>query len=169
MLDWLSVFGARDDVRDHWAHKDHKAEVTKLLETIFECSEKTKRPVVILSGDVHIGGVFTLFRKNAPSSNARVYQVTSSAITYAAVGPAKMKLLAKAVARKGEIGARDDEEEEGCGFCFRNHVIFPQHNFGLVRYRTDGAETSRIDVELVGRSDDGRVRECIRRNLLELE
>jgi alkaline phosphatase D len=166
MLDWLAVFGARDDVRDHWAHKHHRKEVTTLLTSLFSLSEQTKRPLVLLSGDVHIGGIFTLSTNNNAYPNARVYQVTSSAITYAAVGPAKMRLLAKSVAQNGQIGLTEDGS--GSGFYFKNHAIFPQHNFSLIRYRTNTKETTHLDVELIGQSEDSRVKESKRFNLLEL-
>lgn len=167
LLDWASIFGAQDDVRDHWAHDKHSSEFIKILSAIFSCSNKTKRPVVILSGDVHVGGVFELFALGNQYKKARVYQVTSSAITYAALGPLKLSLLSKSIARSGEIGIRDDDTT-GSGFGFRNHLIFPQYNFALLKYKTDGIETTRIDVELVGKSEDDRVKESRRLNLLSL-
>ena len=169
-LDWLSVFGARDDVRDHWAHDKHSAEFIKLLNTIFVFSEKTGRPVVLLSGDVHVGGIFELFGLNNKYPKARVFQVTSSAITYAALGPLKMSLLTKAVARRGEIGVRENSKgKTSSGFGFRNEFVFPQYNFALLRYKTDGEKTTHINVELIGRSEDGRVKESRRINLLTMK
>ena len=168
ILEWASIFGARDDVRDHWAHEKHSAEFIKILDTIFSCSQRTKRPIVILSGDVHIGGIFELFSLKNKYKNARVYQVTSSAITYAALGPLKLSLLGKGVAHSGEIGIRKENKKSGSGFAFRNHLIFPQYNFALLRYTTDGVKTTSIEVELVGKSDDSRVKESKRLNLLSL-
>ena len=71
ILEWASIFGSRDDVRDHWAHDKHGAEFINILETIFSCSEATERPVVILSGDVHIGGIFELFALGNKYKNLR--------------------------------------------------------------------------------------------------
>lgn len=166
MLDWLSVFGARDDVRDHWAHDKHQDEVTWLLDSLFRCSHETGRPLVVLSGDVHIGGVFSLTSNFNNYPNAKVFQVTSSAITYAALGPAKMNLLSKAVAQHGKIGVRKDETDTG--FSFKNHFIFPQHNFSLIRYCSDTEKTTNIFVELIGKSDDMKRKESRRIDLLNL-
>lgn len=168
-LDWLNIFGARDDVRDHWAHQLHHVEFSLLLTTLFECAERTRRPLVILSGDVHIGCVFELFGLKQKYPNARVFQVTSSAISYAALGPLKLQLLAKSVVQKGEIGVYQTAKgQKHSGFGFRNHLIFPQYNFALLRYRTDGQTTTHIDVEFVGKSTDGRVKESHRLDLLAL-
>ena len=169
LLDWVSIFGARDDVRDHWAHQSHTEEFKELLETIFSCSDRTKRPVVVMCGDVHIGGIFELFDLNKSYPDARVFQITSSAITYAALGPLKMNLLSKAVAIKGVIGEYETEDGiENSGFGFKNHLVFPQYNFALVNYKTDGKKTTHINVELNGKSDDNRVRESQRLNLLAM-
>ena len=165
ILDWLAIFGARDDVRDHWAHKKHGKEFLKILNIIFELSNSTKRPLVILSGDVHIGGIFKLLSDNKKYSNARVFQLTSSAITYAAVGPLKMNLLAKATAITGTIGKTIENKPS---FRFKRHLVFPQHNFSLVNYKADKEQTLEINVELVGKSDDNRVKESIRVNLLDI-
>lgn len=170
LLDWASVFGGRDDVRDHWAHDSHMEEVRWLLQTMFECSDRTERPLVFLSGDVHIGTVFKLWHKERDFPSARVFQVTSSPITYAAIGQSKMKLLAKAVAKTGEIGVPTSQRgsASGSGYCFENSLLFPQHNFGLIRFITDGTKTTHIEVDLIGQSDDGRVKESTRVNLLDL-
>lgn len=169
LLDWLSIFGARDDVRDHWAHDRHSKEFIKLLTTIFDCSERTGRPVVVMCGDVHIGGIFEIFSKNTKYKRARVFQVTSSAITYAALGPLKLSLLAKAVAKSGDIGCYEYKNKPvNSGFRFINHLVFPQYNFALIRYKSDAIQTTHIEVELVGKSEDSRVKESQRLNLLDL-
>ncbi len=165
ILDWISIFGARDDVRDHWAHKKHGKEFLKILNIIFELSHSTKRPLVILSGDVHIGGIFKLLSDNKKYNEARVFQLTSSAITYAAVGPLKMGLLAKATASSGIIGKTSKNKPN---FSFKRHLVFPQHNFSLINYKTDEEQTLEINVELVGKSDDNRVKESTRVNLLDI-
>ncbi len=170
VLDWLPVFGARDDVRDHWAHAMHGTEFNKILTTIFKSSHQTKRPIVILSGDVHIGAVFRLFCDNKKYADAKVFQLTSSAITYAALGPLKMGLLAKATAETGIIGPKKDvnSPKKSNTFSFKKHLVFPQYNFALINYKTDGKITTNIEVELVGRSEDSRVKESTRIDLLRL-
>ncbi len=161
ILDWVAIFGARDDVRDHWAHEKHGKEFIKILNTIFKASHNTKRPLVVLSGDVHIGGIFKLFSDKKKHKNAKVFQLTSSAITYAAVGPLKMGLLAKATAQAGTIG-------KNSSFRFERETIFPQHNFSLINYKTDENKTTQINIELIGKSEDSRVKESVRISLLDI-
>ncbi|PLY05030.1 MAG: hypothetical protein C0625_13405 [Arcobacter sp.] len=165
LFDWVGVFGARDDVRDHWAHEKHGKEFLKMLNTIFKTSHNTNRPLVVLSGDVHIGGVFKLFSDNPKYKNANVTQLTSSAITYAALGPMKMNLLAKATVEKGLIGK---QTKKGATFSFKREVLFPQYNFSIINYKTDEEKTTEINIELIGKSDDNRVKESVRLNLLDL-
>ena len=165
ILDWLPIFGARDDIRDHWQHESHGEEFLKILNIVFNLSHKTKRPLVILSGDVHIGGIFKLTSENKKYKHAKVFQLTSSAITYAAVTPFKFNLLAKATASNGVIGKQKDNK---AAFKFERYLIFPQHNFSLINYKTTKNGLSQINVELIGKSEDNRVKESVRVNLLEI-
>ena len=165
LFDWVGVFGARDDVRDHWAHEKHGKEFLQILNIIFKTSHNTNRPLVVLSGDVHIGGVFKLFSDDKKYENANVFQLTSSAITYAALGPLKMSLLAKATVEKGVIGK---QTKKGATFSFKRELIFPQYNFSIINYKTEEEKTTQINIELIGKSDDSRVKESVRLNLLDL-
>lgn len=170
LLDWLSIFGARDDVRDHWAHEKHHKEFRQVLDTLFRASSRTGRPLVVLSGDVHLGSVFEIIDDKKKYPGARVYQVTSSAITYAPLGQIKFSLLSKGVARYGRIGvhSKAGNTEGYSGYSFRNHLIFPQFNFALIRYQTRDGVTTSLSADLVGQSDDGRVKESKRLELLNL-
>ncbi|MFP8966549.1 alkaline phosphatase D family protein [Pokkaliibacter sp. CJK22405] len=171
LLDWASIFGGRDDVRDHWAHESHQAEIVTLLDVLFGAAKRTRRPLVVLSGDVHIGGIFSLFSDKPEFKDVTVYQVTSSPVTYAALGPAKMAMLGKAVAPKGTIGCRPGEvmpEGKSCGYRFVNHRVFVQNNIALVRYSTEGQGIQQLSVELIGEDVDRAMKESTRVDLLKL-
>ena len=77
----LEILGIADDLRDEWGHDTNWAERDKMLDAVFALSHDVGKPVAFLSGDVHIGAAFRLTRRRHPK--ARVFQLTSSAITYA--------------------------------------------------------------------------------------
>lgn len=65
-----------DDLKDSWEHSIHEQERCELMSCLWEAAKRGVR-VCILSGDVHASAVFEL--KNGEQ---RIYQVTSSAITF---------------------------------------------------------------------------------------
>jgi phosphodiesterase/alkaline phosphatase D-like protein len=70
------------DTLDHWNHPTHVAELGRLLDRLFAWQNAvTPRQVVVLSGDVHVATVGTIFAdKLKPEKQNRIYQLTSSAI-----------------------------------------------------------------------------------------
>jgi len=72
--------GLKDDLRDQWEHSSNRRERRVILDAVGRFSNRAGTPVVFLSGDVHMSAAFRLTQKGAPK--ARVYQLTSSGITY---------------------------------------------------------------------------------------
>lgn len=125
VLNWLDLpaLGLADDLRDEWEHEEHGRELNLLLELVFDYSHKTGKPVVFLSGDVHVGAAFKLSRRN--QRNARVFQLTSSGITYCKSPGRLLKLIVKT---NGEI----ENTREPKVTYQRLHVL-AENNFGIVR------------------------------------
>ena len=84
----LNAFGLADDLRDEWEHETNWEERDQILDKVFAVSKADGKRIVFLSGDVHIGAAFKLSRKGF--GEAKVYQLTSSAITYYMRAPRKM-------------------------------------------------------------------------------
>jgi len=59
----------------------------------------------------------------------RDFQVTLSAITYAALNDTKLAILAIPVKKHGKVGKTN--------VTFKNHFVYPQHNFSFLSVRTD--------------------------------
>lgn len=76
----LDIGGTKDDFMDEWGHNTNIVERAKLLDQLFERSHYGKQTVVFLSGDVHSGSVFKLY-KTKSHPQARIYNITSSAIS----------------------------------------------------------------------------------------
>jgi len=142
LMDRLLFFDWLDDVRDHWEHAKNHKEITRLLDLLFGLSDTTRRPLVVLSGDAHIGAVFSVSHPEFPKACA--FQVTSSAITYATLNDAKLAGLAMLVKKHGKVGKTD--------VTCKNHFICPQHNFSFLSVRTDTQGTKNVWIELMGKS-----------------
>lgn len=94
--------GTRDDVRDEWDHEINHPERDQVLDMIFEFAERHQKKVFILSGDVHCAASFQLEKRG---TKAKVYQITSSAITYAKA--TSSWLVKKSVAQSGTLAGSD--------------------------------------------------------------
>ena len=115
---WLiSQAGLGDDLRDAWEHELHDEERGALLEVLFGAAARGIR-VCVLSGDVHVSGVFSI--ENA--EGRRIYQLTSSAITYGMGRPVSWVLSA---------GAADDGETAE-GHRFRRLALYADSSYALI-------------------------------------
>jgi alkaline phosphatase D len=121
----LPLLGLADDLRDEWAHESNWVERNKLLDAVFDYSQKQGKRVMFLSGDVHIGAAFRLTRAN--HSTARVYQLTSSSITYP-IPP----LLKLAVQGNGKLGDTDHVEARKRTAFQILHPPFGRNNFAVI-------------------------------------
>ena len=130
----------------------------------FDTAKKTGRPLVFLSGDVHVGAIFSL--KDPAHSEAKVYQVTSSAISYAALNDRTRAWLGKAVKTTGKL--KVNEEGEGTEIVYQNHFIYVQNNIGIIDVRMDEEKTTNIYITIVGQDGDTGVTESKRIDLLKL-
>ena len=88
--------GVGDDLRDSWEHELHDEERGALMEALFEATARGIR-VCILSGDVHVSAVFSI----EDADGHRIYQLTSSAITYGLSRPVSW-VLSQGAAEDGE-------------------------------------------------------------------
>lgn len=80
VVNHLDILGMADDMRDEWERASNWVERDVLLDAAFGAAKAGAKALFFLSGDVHIGAAFKLTHKNYP--DAKVYQLTSSAITY---------------------------------------------------------------------------------------
>ena len=115
---WLiSQAGLGDDLRDAWEHELHDEERGALLEVLFGAAARGIR-VCVLSGDVHVSGVFSI--ENA--EGRRICQLTSSAITYGIGRPVSWVLSA---------GAADDGETAE-GHRFQRLALYADSSYALI-------------------------------------
>ncbi len=73
-----------DDLIDHWSHDDHEGERKRLLEVLSSFARDKKVRVSLVSGDVHVGGWGTVYRKDLPANEtwSQMHQLTSSAVVH---------------------------------------------------------------------------------------
>ena len=113
----LALAGLDDDLRDSWEHELHDVERKALMDVLFAAAAKGIK-VSILSGDVHVSAVFSL----EDQQGRRIYQLTSSAITYNLSRPQSWALSA---------GAADDGETKE-GYHFRRLALYADSSYALV-------------------------------------
>lgn len=123
-----TLLGLADDLRDEWEHESNWVERDIMLDAIFKFSHTTDKKVFFLSGDVHIGASFKLRRDNFPK--AKVFQLTSSGITYAR---APGWLLRLAVKDEGVLGHKKDAPETK----FKLSKICDDNNFAFIQVNKD--------------------------------
>lgn len=115
---WLvSQAGLDDDLRDSWEHELHDNERAALMNALFAAAAKGIR-VAVLSGDVHVSAVFTI----EDDKNNRIYQLTSSAITYNLTRPQSWVL---------RLGAADNGETAE-GYRFERLALYTESAYALV-------------------------------------
>lgn len=107
-----------DDLRDAWEHELHDAERAALMEVLFEAAAKGIK-VCVLSGDVHVSAVFAI----EDDEGNRIYQLTSSAITY------NLSLPQSWVLRAGAA----DSGFTGEGYRFERLALYTQSAYALIR------------------------------------
>ncbi len=115
---WLiGQAGLDDDLRDSWEHDLHATERAALMKVLFAVAAKDIR-VAILSGDVHISAVFAL----KDEADNRIYQLTSSAITYNVTRPQSWVL---------RLGAADNGETAE-GYRFERLALYTENSYALI-------------------------------------
>ncbi len=107
-----------DDLRDAWEHGLHDTEREALMGVLFAAAAKGMK-VSVVSGDVHVSAVFGI----EDGEGRRIYQLTSSAITYNLSRPQSWAL---------RLGAAEEGEAPE-GHRFERQALFAQPSYALVR------------------------------------
>ena len=118
--------GLGDDLRDSWEHELHKIEREAFMNILFEVAAKGIN-VAVLSGDVHVSAVYSIEDK----SGNRIYQLTSSAITYG------LSLHQSWILR---MGAADDGETDE-GYFFRRLALYTKSSYALISVDPESGES----------------------------
>ena len=113
--EWLGSLG--DDLRDSWEHELHATEREALMKVLFEAAARGIR-ISVLSGDVHVSAVFAI----EDDEGNRIYQLTSSAITY------NLSLPQSWVLRAGAADSGITEENHR----FERLALYTQSGYALI-------------------------------------
>lgn len=106
-----------DDLRDSWEHELHTTEREALMTVLFQAAAKGIG-VSVLSGDVHVSAVFVL----RDDEDNRIYQLTSSAITY------NLSLPQSWILRAGAADSGTTDE----GYRFERLALYTQSSYALI-------------------------------------
>ena len=113
----IDRLGLGDDLRDSWEHELHNEERQALMEALFGAAKRGIK-VCVLSGDVHVSAVFSI----EDGEGNRIYQLTSSAITYGIGRPLSWVLSAGAA----------DEGETAEGHAFQRLALYADSSYALI-------------------------------------
>jgi alkaline phosphatase D len=143
LLEWIPD-GAGTEVRDRWSAAPFDHERNELLDRLADWQDAgSRRQVVILSGDVHVGACFTVRRRRG---RGRLLQFTSSALC--TPGGA-----AHALANKVATGLVDWGERH---VRARLQALETDNNFGLVTVEPLPAGGHAVGLELFAMAGDRR-------------
>jgi len=109
--------GLGDDLRDSWEHELHDTERKALMTALFDAAARGVK-VSVLSGDVHVSAVFAIEN----DEGSRVYQLTSSAITY------NLSLPQSWVLRMGAADSGTTDEDHR----FERLALYTQSAYALI-------------------------------------
>ena len=124
VVNYADLGEAKDDFMDEWGHKTNWVERNQLLDAVFRQIDKSGRKLVFLSGDVHCASVFRMQHRRFPS--ARIYQVTSSAISRK---PApKISLIG--ISSGGDLDGNENVS------CERLYALAGAKNFAMIRFKS---------------------------------
>ncbi len=127
----LPALALADDLRDEWEHATNWTERSRLLDLVFEYSARSKKRVIFLSGDVHVAAAFRLWRPGR-QRDARVYQLTSSAISYCKTYPG----IGLVVRKDGKLSPESEPTR-----LTRLQEPYTDNNFAIVKAkRTTGSQ-----------------------------
>jgi alkaline phosphatase D len=142
----------KDDIRDHWGLDLHEIEFNKILNQLFSLSESTKRPIIVLSGDVHMSAIFDIYSEKHP--NAKIHQVTSSAITN--TNPFLLRHAMKMFStKKGKLCSDKN-------YSYKQVTNYTHKNFVTIntKFNTEKDESlSSLTIKII--SDRGEVRRLV--------
>ncbi len=140
---------AISDLRDHWTHPDHRTEQIELLTEIRRWLRAAPdRELLVVGGDVHVGGRTLIEEKVGVAWRPLCRQIITSPITNGTPGALAFfglrELVLRGVHAAGDTFRFDHEEPE-----FTN-----RRNFALITLRARPGEPARIHASLELDADD---------------
>ncbi len=147
----LGIF--KNDIRDQWSTSHNKDERRLLLDLLFDWSGDEKKPVIILSGDVHVGTVAKIMEKE---TGKYIHQITSSPITNK---PARfIDLLIAIFSSRFKFSLDKNNKRPVHGQIIRR---YRKRNFAVIKVQFNN-QNPRVDLNMYeeGKSNPDNVQIC---------
>jgi hypothetical protein len=101
-----------EELRDHWAHGSYRIELIKLLQLIDQWQQKDKnRKVLVLAGELSIGGYSTLYRQVNNDKELVLQQIITSPITASIPKWVAFHLIRKICETEAELESKPSHHE----------------------------------------------------------
>ncbi|SCX84741.1 alkaline phosphatase D family protein [Nitrosospira sp. Nsp13] len=149
-VNYLDILNVADDMRDEWEHDSNWVERDVLLDAVFAAAKANDKSLYLLSGDVHIGAAFRMTHKQYPDT--RVYQLTSSAITYD-LPWAKASALALVVNDHGLLQRDKEHSEPNVAFQLLMEPC-KTNNFALINVQRNDQGKTEVHWDLYGSAEE---------------
>lgn len=136
LVNYADLGSVKDDFMDEWDHQSNWSERAVLLRNVFDRLDSQGKLLVFLSGDVHCASAYRLTHERY--RKARVYQLTSSAISRKPAPSASMLGISAGGELKGSKGV----------FGERLFALTGNKNFSLLRVRRQAGGQYEVAVDL---------------------
>lgn len=141
-----AMYDDRDDLWGHWSHDPYRAEQYKMLDALRTWKRAAPdRDVVLVGGDVHVGGLYTIFhRDHQLGPEHEIFrELIASPIRMAPLSPLEFTFYSAAV--KGE----DLLFYQSPTFSYRIDDLRRAENFGVITASLDGAGHPHTQLAIV--------------------
>lgn len=136
LVNYADLGSIKDDLMDEWDHDSNWAERAVILNNVFAQLDKHGKLLVFLSGDVHCASVYQLTHNKY--LKARVYQLTSSAISRKPAPAASLIGISSGGALKGCKGIVSE----------RLFALTGHKNFSLLHVFEDASGTLQTEAQI---------------------
>jgi phosphodiesterase/alkaline phosphatase D-like protein len=139
---------AVSDLRDHWTHPDHRTELVELLVELRRWLATAGREVLVLGGDVHVGGRTVIEHQHQGAWQPLCEQLITSPVTNRPPGYLAYLGLREALLR----GVHD--VNNSFRFDHDENTFTNRRNFAVLTLRARAGEPAKIHGSLELDADD---------------
>lgn len=136
----------RDDITDNWASHANQEQRDTIVNEIIKLRQRGVRPV-ILSGDVHIGGLITAWYINPNNGKYEklCYEMISSGLSHESLGEGR-SVITGALRKRSRKAEKDGKSFKVNGTVINSTFDFSRGrlNFGLLEYHKDQNPTASL-------------------------
>lgn len=128
----------KDDIIDSWASENNKKQRNEIIKELIKLRNRNIKPIIV-SGDVHIGGMISIWYKDEKSNvNKKLcYEFIFSGLSHESLGKARKQNISSTIQHRSEKNRVSDTS-----FSIDEFTIYPVYEFTRGRLNFGGLEFS---------------------------